>query len=95
MFMDPGMSVDQLIDLVAELLRRNGYREDAYVRPTLYKSTEAIGVRLHNLDCRLNMFAIPFVSTSRSIGGSARRRSPGGATATSRSRRGPRSSART
>ena len=46
--------------LAAELLRRNGYREDAYIRPTLYKSTEAIGVRLHNLESKLNIFAVPF-----------------------------------
>jgi len=60
MLMDPGRSVDELIELTVELLRRNAYREDAYVRPTLYKSTEAIGVRLHNLDCQLNVFAVPF-----------------------------------
>jgi branched-chain amino acid aminotransferase len=60
MLMDTGRSVDELIELTVELLRRNGYREDAYVRPTLYKSTEAIGVRLHNLDCQLNIFAVPF-----------------------------------
>ncbi len=60
MLMDLGRSVDALIELTVELLRRNGYREDAYVRPTLYKSTEAIGVRLHNLDCQLNVFAVPF-----------------------------------
>jgi branched-chain amino acid aminotransferase len=70
MFMELGMSVDQLVALTAELLRRNGYREDAYVRPTLYKSTEAIGVRLHNLECSLNIFAIPFgeyISIDRGI----------------------------
>jgi branched-chain amino acid aminotransferase len=60
MLMDTGRSVDEMIDLAVELLRRNGYREDAYIRPTLYKSTEAIGVRLHNLDCQLNIFAVPF-----------------------------------
>ncbi len=60
MLMDLDRSVDELIELTVELLRKNGYREDAYVRPTLYKSTEAIGVRLHNLDCQLNVFAVPF-----------------------------------
>lgn len=60
MLMDIGMSVDELVALTVELLRRNGYREDTYVRPTLYKSTQGIGVRLHNLDCRLNILAIPF-----------------------------------
>src|SRR5215467_14487093 len=60
MLMDTGMSVDELVGLGAELLRRNGFREDAYMRPTLYKSTEAIGVRLHNLESKLNVFAVPF-----------------------------------
>jgi branched-chain amino acid aminotransferase len=70
MLMDPGMSVDQLVETGVELLRRNGYREDAYMRPTLYKSTEAIGVRLHNLEAKLNIFAIPFgeyISIDRGI----------------------------
>jgi branched-chain amino acid aminotransferase len=70
MLMDPGMSVDQLIETGVELLRKNGYREDAYMRPTLYKSTEAIGVRLHNLEAKLNIFAIPFgeyISIDRGI----------------------------
>jgi branched-chain amino acid aminotransferase len=60
MMMDPGYSVQELMDLTVELVRRNGYKEDAYVRPTLYKSSEAIGVRLHNVDCKINILAIPF-----------------------------------
>ena len=60
MMMDPGYTVQELIDLTVELVRRNGYKEDAYVRPTLYKSSEAIGVRLHNVDCKINILAIPF-----------------------------------
>jgi branched-chain amino acid aminotransferase len=70
MLMDPGMSVDELVGLGTEVLRRNGFREDAYMRPTLYKSTEAIGVRLHNLESRLNVFAVPFgeyISIDRGI----------------------------
>ncbi len=60
MMMDPGHSVDELIGLTVELVRRNGYKEDTYVRPTLYKSSEAIGVRLHNVESKLNILAIPF-----------------------------------
>jgi branched-chain amino acid aminotransferase len=60
MLMDLGYSVDDLVALTVDLLRRNGYREDTYIRPTVYKSTEAIGVRLHNLDSRMVLFAIPF-----------------------------------
>src|SRR5437660_5005642 len=32
-----------------ELLRRNGWREDVYIRPLSYKASEEIGVRLHGL----------------------------------------------
>jgi branched-chain amino acid aminotransferase len=70
MMMDVGMTTDELVALAVDLIRRNGFREDAYVRPTLYKSTEAIGVRLHKIDCRLNMFTIPFgdyIATDRGI----------------------------
>src|SRR5439155_27020524 len=50
MLMEPPGTPSELVDLTVELLRRNGWREDVYVRPTVYKSTEAIGVRLHNLE---------------------------------------------
>ena len=70
LFMDPGYGVEELVDLTIELLRRNGYREDAYVRATVYKSDEAIGVKLHGVACRLNLLAIPFgdyIATDRAI----------------------------
>ena len=54
------MPPEELVDLTIDLLRRNGFRQDAYIRPTLYKSTEAIGVRLHNLEEDLLIFTVPF-----------------------------------
>ena len=54
------MPPEELVDLTVELLRKNGFRQDAYVRPTLYKSSEIIGVRLHNLDQDLVIFTVPF-----------------------------------
>ena len=60
LLMKPPMTPKEMADLTIELLRRNGFRQDTYVRPTLYKSTEAIGVRLHNLDQQLVIFAVPF-----------------------------------
>ncbi len=54
------MPPEELVALTVDLLRRNGFRQDTYVRPTLYKSTEAIGVRLHNLEHQLLIFAVPF-----------------------------------
>jgi len=53
-------SVDELIGLIVETIRRNNFREDVYVRPSFYKSTRAIGVRLHNLDNELYIIAVPF-----------------------------------
>jgi branched-chain amino acid aminotransferase len=53
-------SVDELTGLIVETIRRNGFREDAYIRPSFYKSTRAIGVRLHNLENQLYIVALPF-----------------------------------
>jgi branched-chain amino acid aminotransferase len=53
-------SVDDLTGLIVETIRRNGFRQDAYVRPSFYKSTKAIGVRLHDLDNELYIVALPF-----------------------------------
>ena len=43
-------SVDKLCKLTAELVERSGYQEDVYIRPLAYKSSETVGVRLHNLE---------------------------------------------
>lgn len=50
----------ELCDTTVELLRREGYREDAYIRPLAYKASEVIGVRLHDLEDAFAMFAVPF-----------------------------------
>ena len=76
-------SADELlVELTVELLRRNDFRQDAYVRPTLYKSTEAIGVRLHGLESQLDLRRARSASTSPSTAASPPRSSPGAATAT-------------
>ena len=43
-------SVDKLCQLSAELVERSGYQENVYIRPLAYKSSKAVGVRLHNLE---------------------------------------------
>ena len=53
-------SVDELVGLIVETVRRNKFREDVYIRPSFYKSTKAIGVRLHNLENQLYIITIPF-----------------------------------
>ena len=53
-------SVDELVSIVVETARRNAFREDIYIRPSYYKSTRAIGVRLHHLDHELYVITTPF-----------------------------------
>jgi branched-chain amino acid aminotransferase len=43
-------SVDELCQLTAELVEKSDYREDVYIRPLAYKSSEQIGVKLHGLE---------------------------------------------
>ena len=57
---NPGYTVDELCQITLELLRRNGDRQDVYLRPVFYKSTHAIGVKLSGLDDAFLLFAIPF-----------------------------------
>ena len=54
-------TVDQLIDICIELVRRNDHRGDIYIKPIAYKADLSIGVRLH---------CIPdhFVITSQPMG---------------------------
>jgi branched-chain amino acid aminotransferase len=49
-----------LIDLTINLLRTDDWKQDVYLRPTIYKSDMGIGVRLHNLKDEFCMFVMPF-----------------------------------
>ncbi len=53
-------STDELCNITIELVQKGGFKEDIYIRPLSYKSTEAMGVRLHNLDNDFLVFAIPW-----------------------------------
>ena len=50
---------DSLTEALLALLRTEGLRQDCYIRPLVYKSTPTIGVRLHDLDDDIAIFAIP------------------------------------
>jgi len=60
LMMEVRQSPEELAKITVELLRRNGLREDVYLRPIVYKSSETIGVRLHNLDADITIFGVPF-----------------------------------
>lgn len=53
-------TVEQLCEITVELLRRESFRADVYIRPLAYKSSEVIGVRLHDLESDCAIFALPF-----------------------------------
>jgi branched-chain amino acid aminotransferase len=51
---------ETLISATLELLRKENYHRDVYIRPLAYKADESIGVRLHNLRDEISIVAIPF-----------------------------------
>ena len=51
---------ESLTQLTLELLRKDNYQQNIYIRPLAYKADEQIGVRLHNLTDELTIFAMPF-----------------------------------
>ena len=52
-------TADELIAITLELLRRNAYRTDAYVRPLVFKSVEQIGVTLAGLADSFLVYTAP------------------------------------
>ena len=60
LMMDLPGSPESLVELTVELLRRNDFHEDAYIRPSVYKSSQAIGVRLHDLEHAFMIVTLPF-----------------------------------
>ena len=52
-------NAQDLADITVELLAREGWSENCYIRPLLYKADETIGVRLHDLRDAVTIFSIP------------------------------------
>jgi len=59
LMMDLPYDADGLGEITAELCRRNGFREDVYIRPVVYKSEETFGVRLDDLAHDFFIVAFP------------------------------------
>ena len=53
-------TTDELCQITIDLVARCGFQEDIYIRPLTYKSSQALGVRLHDLDCDFLVFAMPW-----------------------------------
>jgi len=57
---DLAHTIDELCQITVELVERCGFQEDIYIRPVAYKSSEDLGVRLHDLDSDFFVFAFPW-----------------------------------
>jgi branched-chain amino acid aminotransferase len=68
--MNVNESVDELCDITKNLLQKNKYKQNAYIRPTVYKSAQKIGTHLiGNPDSTL-IFTVPledYVDTSKGL----------------------------
>jgi branched-chain amino acid aminotransferase len=60
MAMQTSYDEETLIQLTLDVLRKDNWRQDVYMRPTFYKSDMGIGVRLHDLKDEFCMFTMAF-----------------------------------
>lgn len=58
--MDFSHTPQTLTAITIDLLKKEDFHTDVYVRPLCYKADPGIGVRLHDLRDEISIFAIPF-----------------------------------
>ena len=54
------LSDDEIAQHIYKVVEMSGIREDQYIRPLAYKSSEVLGVRVHDLEDDLLIFVAPF-----------------------------------
>lgn len=62
-------SVEELCAITVELMRRNAFTTDVYIRPLIYKANEEIGIRFHNLRDGFMIVPVPFGAYVDTTGG--------------------------
>jgi branched-chain amino acid aminotransferase len=60
LLMDFEHTPESLTQATVDLLKREGYRSNVYIRPLAYISDELIGVKLHGLHADISIVSIPF-----------------------------------
>jgi branched-chain amino acid aminotransferase len=60
MCMDFDYTPESLTQITLDLLRKEDYRRDIYIRPLAYKADEIVGVKLHDLIDEITIAALPF-----------------------------------
>ena len=56
----PVYTVTEQVEATLELLRRENYRQDAYIRPLLYKSGLGVGVQMNNISDDFAIYTQPY-----------------------------------
>ena len=69
LMMDLPLSDDELCEITVDLVRKSDFRQDVYIRPMVYKSAEALGVRLHGIEDDFLCFLIPWGAYLDTTGG--------------------------
>lgn len=59
MRIDPGHSVEDMINQTVELLRRQNFHQDVYIRPLAFKADPVIKVTLEGIHDEFAVFALP------------------------------------
>ena len=54
------LTLSDLCKLTVELVKRNAYEQDVYIRPLAYKSEEKIGLGLHGIEDDFAIYLAPF-----------------------------------
>jgi len=63
-------SVEEMCQITADLLKKNQFKQDAYIRPQLYKSAQKVGPSLLDNPDSFLIFTIPFgdyIDTSKGL----------------------------
>lgn len=60
MFMNSPYTIEEYMAQTKELLKKNGYKQDVYLRPTLYKSAIKVGPGLYDNEDSYCLFTTPF-----------------------------------
>ncbi len=59
LMMKPNKSIDELIDITINLVKKNNWKEDIYIRPFLYKSSLNLSPKLHDIPDDIAIYTIP------------------------------------
>ena len=82
--MQPRESIEELCEITLDLLRRQNFRQDVYIRPLAYKASRTIKLSLSSLEDAVTIFAFPMgnyvdISSGLHVGISSWRRVSGNA----------------